>query len=55
MTEAQFVVVRLAILEDENRDLRARLDACNRILAENAADLPAFVAKMCRPRPEETE
>lgn len=48
MTEARLIVEN-ALLKDEVRDLRIRLEACNLILARNAEELPAFVAQMARP------
>ena len=47
MTEANLIVEN-ALLRDEIRSLRLRLDACNLILARNAEELPAFVAAMAR-------
>ena len=47
MTEANLIVEN-ALLRDEIRSLRLRLDAANLILARNAEDLPAFVAMMAR-------
>ena len=41
------LLVKNAILEDRVHELEAKLEACNLILANNAKELPEFVAKLC--------
>ncbi len=43
------LVAEVAMLREENTDLRMRLEACHRIMEQNSAELPEFVAKICRP------